>query len=205
MRSRIVLGTRNRKKGLELVTLLEPFGFELRSLADFPNAIVVEETGNTFRENAALKATVQARNLGEWVLGEDSGLCVDALGGAPGVYSARYSGAEASDEANNEKLLRELGNRPPEERIAYYVCFATLSNPAGEICAASEGRCYGRIRTECAGQAGFGYDPLFEIVEYHRTFGELGDAVKTVLSHRSRALREIIPRIVEVMSRRREA
>jgi XTP/dITP diphosphohydrolase len=193
---RLVLGTHNRKKGLELIELLEPYGFELRCLADVPHSIEVEETGHTFSENAALKATQQAVHLGAWVLGEDSGLCVEALDGAPSVYSARFSGPEATDEKNNAKLLRELGTLPPAKRTAFYVCHATLSDPTGKVRAESEGRCYGRIRTEPVGSGGFGYDPLFEVVEYHRTFGELGNTVKAVLSHRSRALREIAPQIV---------
>ena len=193
---RLVLGTHNRKKALELIELLEPFGFELRCLADLPQAIEVEETGNTFADNAKLKATQQAIHLGEWVLGEDSGLCVEALRGSPGVYSARFSGPTATDTENNAKLIRELDGVPLERRTAYYVCHATLSDPRGEVRAASEGRCYGRIRTAAAGSGGFGYDPLFEVTEYHRTFGELGNAVKSVLSHRSRALRDISPKIV---------
>ena len=195
----LVLGTRNRKKGLELVDLLAPFGFELRSLSELPNAIEVEETGQTFAENAALKATVQARQLNAWVLGEDSGLCVEALGDAPGVFSARYAGLHANDEDNNAKLLRELDELPPEKRTAYYVCHATLSAPDGTVRAESEGRCYGRIRRERSGQAGFGYDPLFEVVEYHQTFGELGNGVKSVISHRSRALRQIVPQLVKLV------
>ena len=195
----LVLGTRNRKKGLELLDHLAPFDFELRSLSEIPTAIEVEETGETFAENAALKASVQARHLRAWVLGEDSGLCVEALGGAPGVYSARYAGLHANDEDNNDKLLRELGELPPEKRTAYYVCHATLSDPDGTVRAESEGRCYGRIRRERTGQAGFGYDPLFEVVEYHQTFGELGIGVKSVISHRSRALREIVPQLVKLV------
>jgi XTP/dITP diphosphohydrolase len=201
MRQRLlVLGTRNRKKAVELIELLEPFGLELRTLADFPEALDVEETGQTFAENAALKATQHARHLGLWVLGEDSGLCVDALGGAPGVYSARYSGATATDESNNRQLLAELGDRPADERAAHYVCHATLADPQGQVRAESEAHCHGRIRTTPAGQAGFGYDPLFEIIEYHRTFGELGQAVKAVISHRSRALRSLVPRLVRLCS-----
>jgi XTP/dITP diphosphohydrolase len=194
----LVLGTRNRKKGLELVTLLEPHGFELKTLAEIPGSITVDETGATFAENAALKATLQAKQLGKWVLGEDSGLCVDALKGAPGVYSARFSGPEATDDANNQKLIAELQSVPIEKRTAHYVCHAALADPSGQVRSESEGRCYGRIRTEPVGEAGFGYDPYFEVVEYHRTFGELGDAIKSVLSHRSRALRAIIPQIIRL-------
>jgi XTP/dITP diphosphohydrolase len=188
----VVLGTNNRKKGEELAELLAPVGIPVATLADFPAAIEVEETGATFGENAALKAAGYARQLKQWVLGEDSGLSVAALGGAPGVYSARWSGADATDESNNAKLLAELGNRPPEQRAAYYTCHICLSDPRGEILIRVEDHCHGRIRRERAGNAGFGYDPLFEIVEYHRTFGELGGSVKSCLSHRGRAMRKMV-------------
>jgi XTP/dITP diphosphohydrolase len=194
----LVLGTHNRKKRGELAELLVPFGFELRTLDEFPNAIEVEETGATFAENAALKATQQARNLNAWVLGEDSGLVVDALGGEPGVLSARFSGPEATDESNNRLLLARLAGVPLEKRVAHYVCHATLSDPAGQVQAESTGYCHGRIRFQGSGHGGFGYDPLFEIVEYHRTFGELGPAVKAALSHRARAVRALVPRMLEL-------
>lgn len=185
----IVLGTRNRKKGLELAELLGPLGIRFATLGDFPNAIGVAETGDTFGDNARLKAVEQARHLGEWVLGEDSGLSVDALGGRPGVYSARYAGDGATDEANNDRLLAELEGVPLEKRSAFYTCHMALSNPLGEVVLETEDYCRGRIRFERSGSGGFGYDPLFEIVEYHRTFGELSAAVKSCLSHRARALR----------------
>src|SRR5689334_16053080 len=114
----LVLGTGNRKKGIELAALVAPLGLEVLTLADVPRAIEVEESGRTFAENARLKAVEQARHLGEWVLADDSGLVVDALGGAPGVYSARYSDPGATDERNNEKLLRELRDVPLERRTA---------------------------------------------------------------------------------------
>lgn len=192
----LILGTHNKKKGRELAELLAPFGFVLRTLAEVADAIEVEETGTTFAENAALKATVQARHLGCWVLGEDSGLAVDALDGAPGVYSARFSGDQATDESNNVKLLQELANVPLDRRSAHYICHAVLSDPLGNARAESEDYCRGRILFEASGSGGFGYDPLFELPEYHRTFGELGGAVKTVISHRSRAMRSIISQIV---------
>ena len=192
----LVLGTRNRKKLGELQELLAPHGFELRSLAEFPNAIEVEESGQTFADNAALKAAAQARHLNQWVLGEDSGLCVDALGGAPGVYSARFSGPDATDARNNALLLEKLTGLPPEKRSAHYVCHATLSDPAGAIRAEAEDYCRGRILPAGSGSGGFGYDPLFEVVEYHQTFGELHPAVKSVLSHRARAIRSLVRQIV---------
>lgn len=185
----IVLGTRNRKKGLELAELLSPLGIGFATLADFPDAIEVVESGDTFGDNARLKAAEQARHLGQWVLGEDSGLSVDALGGRPGVYSARYAGENADDEANNDKLLAELANVPLDYRTAFYTCHMALADPLGAVVLETEDYCRGRIRFERAGGGGFGYDPLFEIVEYHRTFGELSAAVKSCLSHRARALR----------------
>lgn len=192
----LVLGTRNRKKCVELEPLLAPFGFQLQTLADLPLAIEVEETGQTFAANAGLKASEQARHLGQWVLGEDSGLEVDALHGAPGVYSARFAGQQGDDEANNRLLLEKLANTPLEKRGARYVCHIALADPHGQVHIDVEDYCRGRILKEYRGAAGFGYDPLFEVVEYHRTFGELGLAVKSVLSHRSRAVRQFVPKLL---------
>jgi len=196
----LVLGTHNRKKGSELAELVAPLGITVRTLAEYPQALSVIEDGETFAANAERKAIQQARHLNEWVLGEDSGMCVDALGGAPGIFSARFSGPDATDEANNVKLLSDLGKTPIERRTAFYICHAVLATPGGEIAARAEGRCHGRILFEGSGDAGFGYDPLFEIVEYHRTFGELGAAVKRCLSHRARALREMLPQLAATLS-----
>lgn len=195
----LVLGTHNRKKGEELRELLEPHGIALATLVDFPDAIEVVEDGQTFAENAALKASQQARHLNRWVLGEDSGLSVDALDGEPGVFSARYSGPDATDESNNQKLLRELSGTPLEKRTAHYTCHLALADPAGDVRLSCECYCHGRIAFEPAGSAGFGYDPLFEIPEYHKTFGQLGATVKAVLSHRSRAIDHSIGRICELL------
>lgn len=199
----LVLGTRNRKKLAELVELLAPHGIAVHALDEFPAAVEVEEDGATFLANAEKKATQQARRLERWVLGEDSGLVVEALGGRPGVLSARFAAEGAagnsSDEANNHKLLSELAGAPLERRAAYYVCTAALSDPQGKVHATAEGRCHGRIRLEPAGGGGFGYDPLFEVVEYHRTYGELGPEVKSCLSHRGRAMRAMIPALVALL------
>ena len=194
----LVLGTHNRKKGQELAQLLAPFGFELKTLADFPNPLEVEETGETFAENATLKAVLQARHLNAWVLGEDSGLCVDALSGRPGIFSARFAGPDATDEANNDFLLEELTDVPDTKRTAHYVCHVTLSDPQGKVRVNWESTCCGLIRHSPTGAGGFGYDPLFEIFEYHRSFAELGAGVKAVLSHRARAMRRVIPLMVEL-------
>jgi XTP/dITP diphosphohydrolase len=195
----LVIGTHNAKKAAEIRQLLTPHGIEFSTLAELPHALTVAEFGNSFAENAMLKATQQARHLKAWVVGEDSGLCVDALDGAPGIYSARYAGPEATDEKNNAYLLEQLCDVPWERRAAHYVCHATLSDPAGTIRADCEAICRGRIRWEPAGAGGFGYDPLFEVLEYHQTFGELGPAVKAVLSHRARAMRQFIPQLVRAL------
>ncbi len=199
VRPLLVLGTNNAKKRQELVELLERYGFELRLLSDYPQAIDVEETGATFADNARLKASVQAKNLGAWVLAEDSGLAVDALAGRPGIFSARYSGPGATDQANNHKLLTELADVSMAQRTAYYACRAALADPHGHIRAESEGTCQGRIRLEPVGSGGFGYDPLFEIVEYNRTFAELGGAVKAAISHRARALQRMVPQLLSLV------
>lgn len=199
---KLLLGTTNRKKLLELNAHLEPKGFELLTLADLPRAIDVEETGSTFIENARLKAVAQSLEHGLWTIGEDSGLCVPALGGAPGIYSARYSIEQDAksdlleraqiDQRNNDKLLRELAPVPDEKREAYYVSAIVLCDPLGNVAMEVQGECWGRIRHERRGSEGFGYDPLFEVLEYHRTFAELGLNVKRAISHRSRALREFL-------------
>lgn len=192
---RLVLGTHNVKKCYELKLLLQPLGLELSTLNDFENCLEVEETGQSFIENARLKAIQQALHLSCWTIGEDSGLCVPGLDGEPGIYSARYSGPEATDSLNNEKLLAEIRQRCPENRQAYYVSTIVLSDPLGEIHIEAEGRCWGRIIESPRGAGGFGYDPLFEIHEYHRTFAEMGDSVKSVLSHRARALERFVAKL----------
>jgi XTP/dITP diphosphohydrolase len=197
---RLIIGTRNQKKGAELLQLLAPCGIRVAILADFPAAIDVLEDGDTFAANALLKATQQARHLDRWVLADDSGLEVDALGGAPGVFSARFAGLDASDQQNNDRLLQQLGETPLERRTARYVCHVAVADPTGAVRAESHDVCRGRIRFEPMGTNGFGYDPLFEVVEYHRTFGDLGPHVKQAISHRSRALRAILPKLAALSS-----
>ncbi len=195
---RLVLGSRNRKKLGELVDLLGDLGIELTDLSPYPAAPEVEETGTTFEENARLKATTLAPVLGEWVLGEDSGLVVPALGGQPGVYSARWAGKHGDDAANNAKLLAELTDKSGDERAAYYVSTAALADPTGKVVAVVDGKCHGVIGTEPRGEGGFGYDPLFVIPEYHASFGELSSRVKHALSHRGRAIGKLRPAIRKV-------
>ena len=198
--TKLLLGTGNRKKGIEMSVLLAPLGITLETLADLPDAIEVEETGTTFLENATLKAVEQAIHLRRWVLAEDSGLTVDALEGGPGVYSARFSGEDATDPKNNELLLEKLDETPTNRRGAGYRCCMVLSDPEGEVRATSEGTCRGRITRDYRGEGGFGYDPLFEIPEYHRTFGELPPIVKNYLSHRSRAASKMVAELAKLVS-----
>jgi len=198
----IVLGTTNAGKLRELVALLAPHGIPCRSLAEVSGAVDVEETGATFTANARLKAATQARSIGQWVLAEDSGLVVPALDGAPGVFSARFSGVgdpgdgTTRDERNNDLLLARLAGIGGDARAAFYACHAALADPEGRIVAESEGRCHGLIAQARQGAGGFGYDPLFIVPEYHRTFGELPGPVKAVISHRARALRMLLPHVI---------
>ena len=197
----IVLATRNRKKGREMAELLAPpwepaarlSGVEVRTLAEFPDLPETVEDADTFAGNARKKATEAAQALGCWAVADDSGLAVEALGGAPGVYSARYAGVHGDDEANNRKLLDELADVPDDLRGASFVCALAVADPSGKIVAETEARCRGRIVLEARGEGGFGYDPLFLIREYHKTFGELGPLVKHQLSHRARAFSAIRP------------
>src|SRR5438132_8873583 len=155
----LVLGTRNAKKRQEIEEILSDMGLELRDLRQWPDAAEVVEDGTTFEANARKKAAELARVLHHWVLGEDSGLVVPALGGRPGVYSARYAGKQGDDAANNARLLAELAPLPNERTAAYYVCTAALADPEGKIHAVVEGRCHGVIIPAPLGQGGFGYDP----------------------------------------------
>jgi XTP/dITP diphosphohydrolase len=189
----LVVGSRNPKKKEEIIEILGGLGFPLEDLTAFPDAPDVVEDGVTFEANARKKAAELAKALHRWVLGEDSGLVVPSLNGRPGVHSARYAGRHGDDAANNARLLAELAPLPDDRRAAYYVCTAAVADPHGEVRAVVEGRCHGVITRELRGTAGFGYDPLFLIPEYHRTFGELSPRVKHALSHRARALEKLRP------------
>jgi XTP/dITP diphosphohydrolase len=191
----LVLGSRNRKKCREMAELIAPpwepsrslERLDIRSVDDFPGAPEVVEDAGTFAGNARKKASELARALLVWVVADDSGLTVDALGGAPGVFSARYAGEPTDDDANNRKVLEALAATPDDRRGAAFRCALALADPAGEIRLEAEGACRGQLTREPRGPAGFGYDPLFLIPEYHKTFGELSPLVKHQLSHRARA------------------
>jgi XTP/dITP diphosphohydrolase len=196
----LVIASRNAKKTGEIRALLDPHGIEVLSLAEFAGVPDVEETGHSFAENAALKAVQTAKTLGKWTLGEDSGLMVDALDGRPGIFSARYSGADATDESNNALLIRELHGVPDDRRGAKYVCSIVVADPEGQVRLTEEAACRGRIAMNPRGTNGFGYDPYFVIRELHMTFGELSPVVKQRLSHRARAMERLLPRLVNLLS-----
>jgi XTP/dITP diphosphohydrolase len=197
----LVLATRNRKKGEEMAGLLLPpwepegslSGLVIKSLADFPELPDIEEDADTFAGNARKKAEAVASALRVWALADDSGLAVHCLSGAPGVHSARYAGRHGDVEANNRRLLAELAEVSDDHRGAAFVSALALADPSGTTRAETEGRCRGRITREPRGKSGFGYDPLFLIREYHKTFGELSPLVKHQLSHRSRAVEHMRP------------
>ena len=204
----LVLGTRNKKKGGELADLISPpweanpwlRRIEIRRLDEFDTAIDVVEDADTFAGNARKKASETAIEVGHWTLADDSGLAVDALGGAPGVHSARYAGTHGDDAANNRKLLEALKGLPPEKRGAAFVCSLALADPRGAIRLETSGACRGRIVENLRGESGFGYDPLFMILEYHKTFGELSRMVKHQLSHRARAFAALRPLLARMIA-----
>lgn len=188
----ILVGTKNAGKIKELKNLLAEIPVNLRGLNEFENIVEPEETGATFAENAALKAIYYARKTGIGALADDSGLEVEALGGAPGVYSARYAGEKASDAEKISKLLEEIKKSGSENRAARFVCAIVLTDETGEIVFQTEGICNGKIAFAPKGQNGFGYDPVFIPEGFDRSFGELSGEIKSRLSHRARAIEKII-------------
>mgnify|MGYP006283880589 FL=1 len=180
---------------------------EWKSLADFPDVGEVEEDGSTFAENARKKATEYARATGLWTLADDSGLVVDALDGAPGVNSARFSGQRAAgadrktiDRRNNEKLLSLLKDVPEAKRTARFVCSLCLARPRG-VLIETQGTVEGRIATEPLGSGGFGYDPLFFVPSLGRTVAQVDDAQKNAISHRGNALRKLVPQLHDLLKK----
>jgi len=185
--NRLLLATRNAHKTREFTEMMG-MNFALEDLRAHPEIGEVVEDGATFAENARIKATAVSRQLPGLVLADDSGLEVDSLGGAPGVFSARYAGAEASDEANRQKLLVELAKRGPDAaRMARFHCALALARD-GRVLAICEGSVVGEIVRQARGSAGFGYDPLFQPNEFSETFAELPAATKNSISHRGRAV-----------------
>jgi XTP/dITP diphosphohydrolase len=185
----LLVSTRNLHKLREIRIILGAT-FEVSDLSILPTMHEVEETGTTFEENAELKAVAASQLFDGWVIADDSGLEVDALGGAPGVYSARYAGEAASDAQNNALLLKNLEVIPEEERQARFRCIIVLAR-AGRKLAAFSGIVEGLIAASPRGAEGFGYDPLFIPKGFSQTFGELPAATKNRLSHRARAINQL--------------
>lgn len=185
----IVAATTNKGKIAEIKEIMECFGFHVisRDEAGIPKDFVIEETGNTFEENSFIKAKTVMELTGLSSIADDSGLCVDALDGAPGVYSSRFSGDEGNDEANNKKLIELMKDVEDEKRTARFVSVITLIEPSGETISA-KGYIEGKILRKSAGNNGFGYDPLFVPNGFEKSFGQLGFSVKNTLSHRAKAL-----------------
>ncbi len=192
MKEPLVLATKNRDKIREMSEILAPLGIPLLTLGDFEEWQDVPEEGDTFRANALAKARAVAVFTGHRAVADDSGLQVDALGGDPGIHSARYAGPSGDYEANNRKLLAALVGVPPEKRSARFVCWAALVRPEGEE-RVVEGIVEGTILEEPRGSNGFGYDPVFVPEGESRTMAELSEAEKNSISHRTRALRQLIP------------
>jgi len=198
----IVIATNNKNKLVEFKNLLKETSIEVKSLADFgpiPEAI---EDGSTFDENAYKKAHHTARILGIPAIADDSGLCVEALQGAPGVYSARYAGENATDSENCRKLLEALEGK--SNRKAYFSCVLSIAVPSGPALT-YEARCDGIILNEPRGTSGFGYDPLFYFEELGKTFAELSMDEKNLVSHRGKALAEVkkeMPLIIKWLEQR---
>ena len=195
---RVLLASGNRKKAAEMAAILGDAAgarFEVLMLADFPGLVSPEETGTTFLENARIKAQSGAAGSGLPTIGEDSGLAVDALGGAPGIFSARY--AAGDDRARCGKLLRELADIPAGQRAARYVCAAVLALPDGRE-ESAEGTCEGAIAPAQRGTGGFGYDPVFLLPD-GRMMAELEPVQKAAISHRGRALRLLAPKMMELL------
>ena len=189
--NRIVIASNNAGKLREIRDILQPLGFTVVSQQEAGISIEVEENGETFAENAALKARAVYEALHCPVIADDSGLLVDALDGAPGVHSHRFAGEGATDADRNAKLLELLDGVPAEKRTARFVCSLCCAFPNGDVLEA-EGYCYGRIAEECRGESGFGYDPIFICTEEGcagKTFGEATAEEKDAVSHRGKSLR----------------
>jgi XTP/dITP diphosphohydrolase len=189
MTHELLIATGNKGKVAELRSLLAGLPLRLRDLAEFPSAREVEETGQTFADNASLKAQGYAEQTGLWTLADDSGLEVDALGGAPGVFSARYGGEGLTDADRVERLLAELSRVGARDRRARFVCVIAIADPHAHVMNLWTGTCEGRIVHAPRGTHGFGYDPVFLPDGFEQTFGELPAEIKHDISHRALALK----------------
>ena len=201
MKHTLVLATRNNGKIVEFRRILDslaPGEIDLVGVDQFPDLIDVEETGKTFEENALLKAHYTARATGLPAISDDSGLCVDALNGDPGIYSARWAGVHGDDKANLEKILVQLMQVPDENRGAHFTCIAALALPDGQQ-HVEEGVFQGRILHAPIGEHGFGYDPIFAPLGMSISSAQMKASEKDSISHRGKALREIAPHVIQML------
>lgn len=185
-----IIATHNPGKVKEFKEILEPRGYDVKSLAEIGFTEEIEETGHTFEENAILKAEAVAKAVNKMVIADDSGLSIDNLGGRPGVYSARYAGEQKDDQANIEKVLSELKGIEKEQRTARFRCALAVSIP-GEETKTVEGHVEGYIAEEPRGEYGFGYDPIFIVKDKDKTMAELTSEEKNKISHRADALKKL--------------
>lgn len=194
---KILIATHNKNKLREMKRILEPMGYEVVTDTDLDIALSeVEENGETFLDNARLKAVSGCKESGLPCVADDSGLCVDYLCGEPGVFSARYSGVHGDDEGNNKKLLDKLQDVPEEKRTAHFACAICLSFPDGSEITA-EGRCEGKIGFEKKGNNGFGYDPLFMVGD--KSLAQMTSEEKDAISHRGNALKQLKSRMENIL------
>ena len=194
---RLLIATGNQGKVAELRDLLRPLGLPLLALSEISAITEPEETGSTFADNAAIKAMFYARASGEWVIADDSGLEIDFLDGAPGVYSARFGGEGTSYQEKMARVLSKLMEVPDEQRTARFVCVIKVADPTGDIAITAEGVCEGTIAHVARGSNGFGYDPIFIPSGYAFTFGEMSDDEKRSISHRGKASSDLIRKMLD--------
>ncbi|MFT8322952.1 MAG: XTP/dITP diphosphatase [Bacillus sp. (in: firmicutes)] len=186
----IIVATKNAGKAKEFVQMFAPLGYSVKTLLDYPEIEDVEETGSTFEENAILKAETVSKIIGKTVISDDSGLIIDTLNGEPGVYSARYAGEQKDDQANMDKVLKKLDGVPADKRTARFSCTLAVSIPEKEALTFT-GTCEGIILEEKKGEFGFGYDPIFYVVEEGKAMAELPAEKKNKISHRANALQKL--------------
>lgn len=193
----VVIATKNKGKAKDFEALFSPLGYEVVTMFEVAPDMEIEETGKTFEENAILKAETLSRELGQVVIADDSGLAVDALGGEPGVYSARYAG-DHDDEANIVKVLEKLNGVPESERTARFCCALAIAGPEMETHTVF-GTCEGEILHEKRGTNGFGYDPIFFVPQLNRAMAELTPDEKGAISHRGNAIRKLAEMLPKLM------
>ena len=202
MSHKLVLATRNQGKITEFRRILEelaPGQIDLIGVDQFPHLVDVDETGSTFEENSLLKARYTSEATGLPAIADDSGLCVDALNGDPGIYSARWAGVHGNDLANIEKLLDQLKDLPDEKRTAHFMCVASLVLPDGRHQVA-EGRFDGHILHSPVGENGFGYDPIFQPLGLSISSAQMSAEQKDAMSHRGKSLRSIAPHVIQMLA-----